>query len=130
MKLRSSWREWSGRLEPTCETDTVFRDGDSLLSCLLMDTGGLPYGDLEMIAWFEEGQRRIRAVKLGEAESLTWGREDWGFAVSRDRAEIYSLHEEDHAELISVDALERALRAWIDFMQTPPGANATRTIVV
>jgi hypothetical protein len=128
MKLTFSWREQFGKLEPVCESDTLNDNGVSNVSCLLGDTGGLPY--LSTLSWLDEGVRRIEAIKRREAESLRWGREDWGALLCRDCAKIYSLHVEDYADVIPLDALESALRAWRDFLETPPDANTTRTVVV
>jgi hypothetical protein len=128
MRLTFSWQEQFGELEPVCESDTFNHDGVSLVSCLLMDTGGLPY--LSTLPWIDEGLRLIEAVKCAEAESLEWGREDWGASLRCDGAKIYSLHDEDYADVMPLEPFEAALRAWKDFLQTPPNAKTTRTIFV
>jgi hypothetical protein len=128
MKLRFYWWRPFDALEPSCRSDRVNHEGVSILSCLLSDSGGLRY--LDTLPWLEEGLRRIRAVKLGEAESLEWGRETWGAKLGRDHATLHSLHDDDYADTIGLDALESALRAWIDFLQTPLDANASTTVVV
>ena len=128
MKLTFSWYEQFGTLEPKCESDTRNHDGVSLVCCLLSDTGGLPY--LSSLPWIEEGLRRIDAVKRGEAESLRWGREDWGAWLRRDGARIYSLHEEEYGNVMPLETFEAALRAWKDFLQTPPDANTTKTVLL
>ena len=92
MKLRFFWHESFGKLEPSCESDAPFRDGECLLCTLLTDTGGLAF--LGTLPWLEEGLQRLAAVQRGEAESLRWGREDWEARFDRDRVEIHSLHEE------------------------------------
>jgi hypothetical protein len=126
MKLTFSWHEQFGKLEPACDSDTVNHDGVSHVCCLLSDTGGLPY--LSTLPWIEEGLRRIDTVKRGEAESLRWGREDWGALLHRDGARIYSLHDDDYADVMPLVAFEAALRAWIEFIRLPPDSKATMTI--
>lgn len=128
MKLRFYWSEQFGRLEPACESDALNYEGVSPLSSLLTDTGGLPY--LSSLPWLDEGLRRLDTVKLGEAQSLGWAREDWGATFFRDRVNIYSLHDESYAEDLSSDAFETTLRAWIEFIQSAPDAKAERTLVV
>lgn len=128
MRLTFSWHEQFGKLEPVCESDSFNQDGISLVSCLLSDTGGLPY--ISTLPWIDEGLRRIDAVKRAEAESLRWGREDWGALLSRDGAKIYSLHDEDYADVMPLQPFEAALRAWKDFLQTSPDPNTTRIIDV
>lgn len=128
MKLTFSWQQQIGNLQPVCESDTLSSDGVSLLSCLLTDTGGLPYRST--LPWIEEGLLRIGAIKRGEAESLGWGREDWGVLLRRDSAKIYSLHDETYADVMPLEPFEAALRTWRDFLQTPPDANATRTVLL
>ena len=128
MEIRFGWRESFGELVPDCACDTLNRDGVSLLCSLLGDSGGGRY--LDALPWLEEGLRRIEAVKRGEAASLDWARDAWAALLSRDRATIYSLYDEKYAEAMSLHAFEKALRAWTDFIQTPPNANATRTIVL
>ncbi len=128
MKLRFSWHKQFDKLEPVCESDTLNHDGVSLVSCLLADTGGLPY--LSTLPWIDEGLRRIDAVKRGEAESLRWGREDWGTLLRRDGARIYSLHDEEYADVMPLDALEAALRAWMEFIRLPSASQASVTIEV
>lgn len=128
MKLTFSWREQFERLEPACTSDVLDRDGMSLVSCLLTDTGGLPY--LSTLPWLEEGLRQSEAVRCGEAESLRWGREDWGAVLRRDGVTLYSLHVEDFASVLPLDAFEAALRAWIEFVQTAPDREATRIVEI
>ena len=117
-----------GRPEPVCESDALNRDGVSVLSSLLTDTVGLPY--LSTLPWLDEGLRRLDTVKRGEAQSVRWAREDWAACFIHDRAEVYSLHDESYSEVLSLDAFEVALRAWIDFIHSPPDANTESTLVV
>jgi hypothetical protein len=124
MKLRFFWKEQFGKLEPACESDAA----DSLLPCLLTDTGGLPY--LSTLPWIDEGLLRIETVTRGDVESLLWGREDWGAELRRDSVRIYSLSDDSFREDMLLEPLQAALRAWRDFLQTPPDATATRTVLV
>jgi hypothetical protein len=128
MKLTFSWRERFERLEPACTSDVLDRDGVSLVSSLLTDTGGLPY--LSTLSWLDEGLRQSEAVRCGEAESLRWGREAWGAVLRRDGATLYSLHVEDFAVVMPLDAFEAALRAWIEFIRIAPDRDTTRVVEI
>ncbi|MFZ0747351.1 MAG: hypothetical protein WAM85_23305, partial [Terracidiphilus sp.] len=115
-------------LVPACESDTLNLDSISPLSCLLTDSGGGCY--LDALPWLEEGLRRIAASKLGVAKLVDWARDTWAAQMSEDHVKIYSLHDEEYAETIGLDAFEKALRAWTEFIQTPPDAKASRTIEI
>lgn len=128
MILRFWWQERFDELEPECETDTHYCGGTSLLSRLLRDSGGLHY--LKTIPSLEYGLTRVATAKQGEAESVDWDREDWGAHLSQAGATIYSLYDEQYVETIDLDAFEKALRAWIEFIQTPPDAKAAKTIEI
>jgi hypothetical protein len=128
MKLKFGWREISDNPRPTSEYDRVNKDGVSLLSNLLMDHGGGDY--IHSLPWIEKGLRLVETVRRGEAESLEWARDAWAVLLRKDGATIYSLYDENYTEVTDLDAFESALRAWRDFLQTPPDANTTKTVVV
>jgi hypothetical protein len=128
MKIRFYWREYFGELAPACETDAVNKDGVSLLSCLLMDNGGTPY--LQDLPGLEQGLDFIQAVKRGEANEIDWGREVWAALIRKHWVKIYSEFQEGYATEMNVDAFEQVLRAWIEFIQTPPDSNTSVTLEV
>jgi len=53
-----------------------------------------------------------------------------GRADSQDRVKIYSLYQEDYAADMDLDAFEKALRAWIKFIQKSPDPNESVTIEI
>ena len=126
MSLRFYWSEQHGRLEPACESDTVDRDGVSILASLLTDTGGTRY--LDTLPWLDEGLRRLDAVKRGELPSARWGREDWGASFTSNRVEVFSLHDESFATVLRVETFERALRMWIEFLRGVPDVENTLVV--
>jgi hypothetical protein len=128
MEINFRWRESFGKLEPACESDATNSDGVSLLCSLAVDHGGGDYRNA--LPWLEEGLKNIDAVKRGEVASLEWARDAWSVRLSKERATIYSLYDEKYVQVMSLDAFEKVLRAWTEFVQTPPDASATRTIVV
>jgi hypothetical protein len=128
MKITFWWRESFGKLEPACETDVRNQDGVSMLSCLLTDSGGGHY--LDAVPWLKEGLRCIESVKRGDKPSVEWARDAWAANISLNHVTIFSLYQEDYAMDMDLDAFEAALRAWIDFIQTPPDANASKSIEV
>ena len=124
MRLELGWRATSDNLRPT----SVDKDGVSLLSNFLMDHGGGDY--LHSLPWIDECLRHVETVKRGEAKSLESARDAWAVLLRADGARIYSLFDETYSELIHLDAFESALRAWRDFLQTPPDVHTTRIVVV
>ncbi len=128
MRLKFWWGPKFGTLTPDCDSDTPNRDGVSVLCSLLTDSGGGHY--LDAVPWLEEGLRHIESVKHGAEKEADWARDAWGARLSHDKATIYSLYQENYAAGMNLDAFETVLRAWLDFVQSPPDANASRTIEV
>lgn len=118
MKVKFSWDDSAGSIVPVCTSQVVNRDGISLLSCLLMDDGGVPY--LQSISWIEEGLKKTENVMKAEMEDACWDRESWGVIICFDRARIYSLNDEDYFDDISPRQLKGALASWRDFLKTTP----------
>ncbi len=88
---------WSRNFEgytPVSKSDFLNQDGISLLDCVLMDSGGLPY--LDSLPWSNEGIKRITSVAAGASESSDWDRETWGVEFTNNKAKIYSLHDEEY----------------------------------
>lgn len=126
MKLNFSRKEIFGRTECFCSSDSVNKDGVSLLACLLMDNGGLP--ESNTVPWLEEGLARTDAVVSGALTSSTWDREDWGATITIDAVEIHSLHKDDYTEVISSLSFRIALSTWNAFIQSKAESEVVREI--
>ena len=118
MKNYFSWGNAMGNMIPSYHTDVVNKDGISLLACILMDDGGLPY--LETLPWLNEGIDKIASIKKKEIDFYDWSRETWGAELTLGEVKIYSLHDEDYFQLLSLDEFEKALVAWKNFIQSTP----------
>jgi len=118
MKNYFSWETAMGNMTPSYHTDVVNKDGISLLACILMDDGGVPY--LETLPWLTEGIDKIASIKNKEIDFYDWSRETWGAELTLGEVKIYSLHDEDYFQLLSLDEFEKALVAWKDFIQSTP----------
>jgi hypothetical protein len=94
MNIKFSWKRDADGFHPVSESNLLNQDGFSLLDCVLMDSGGLPY--LETVPWLNEGIKRIKSVTTGELESSDWSRETWGVEFRNNKAKIYSLHDEQY----------------------------------
>lgn len=118
MKISFSWRHDADCCTPFSETHPPGHDDFSLLDCLLMDSGGLGYA--ETIPWLNEGIKRVVAVAIGEQESSDWSRETWGVEFRNNTARIYSLHDEECSQVLTLGAFSKALQEWTAFLQTKP----------
>jgi hypothetical protein len=118
MNIKLSWENSTGALTPCCTSDEVNSDGISLLSCLLMDDGGIPY--LETIPWINEGIYKINSILRGEISSYSWDREAWGALITVDEVKVYSLHDEEYFQIVSVQEIKCALESWLEFIQSEP----------
>ena len=118
MKINFSWRIQFDRLEPFCSFDSVNGDDMNLLSCLLIDDGGVAYFDT--ISWVNEGIKRINAVLMSESRSLDWDRERWGVVFTLHNAQIYSLLDDSYFQNITTQQLKSALCAWKVFLESAP----------
>jgi len=128
MKLRFSWEEAFDELFPHCSSNVVKDDGASPLSCILTDDGGC--GHIHSLEWIDVGLARIKSVRESKVEFDHWGREDWGSEFSKDCVKIYFLMEDDYCEFLSLEAFEKALMAWRDFIVLPPDKEATRELEI
>jgi hypothetical protein len=116
MKLHLFWEKSIGGLSPSCNSDVVNNDGISPLACLLTDDGGQRF--LDTISWLDEGIERIELIKRSAINFTDWSREAWGAELSKGKAKIYSLYDDDCFETISLDAFEIALLEWRKFINT------------
>lgn len=126
MKVTFLWESTAGVISPYCTSETVNRDGINLLSCLLMDDGGIPY--LQSIPWIREGIKRIDTVLSGEAVSSSWDRESWGTLMIIGRVKIYSLHDEDYFEDVTLQQFKNALVLWVSFIESKPNLGKRKDI--
>ena len=118
MKVTFSWDSAAGKISPCCASKVVNNDGVSIVCCLLMDDGGVPYP--QSIPWVREGIAKIDSVLNGEVVSSSWDREAWGAQIANDGVKIVSLHDEDYFERISLQQFKRVLVAWEDFIASKP----------
>lgn len=121
MKFELYWEEGEGELLPCCQSDDVNNDGISLVSCLLMDDGGIPYK--ETIQWIEEGINNVELVCNKTNTSLDWSREAWGASLSSEVTKIYYLHDEGYFFEISTSNFRAILKIWLDFLNSIPSLN-------
>jgi hypothetical protein len=128
MKLYFSWLQSEGSLSPYCSSEVVRMDGVSPLCCILTDDGGKRY--LDTISWLNSGIDRINSVKFFESETADWSRDAWGAELTKNKAKIYSLHDEDYFELLDIDSFEIALLAWKDFIQSQPEVGITKVVEI
>lgn len=128
MKLIFSWEESAGIFFPSCSSSVVKKDGVSPLACLLTDDGGQLF--LDTLPWLAEGIIRVNLVKKPEIDCLDWSRDAWGAELTKYHVKIYSLHDENYFELLSVESFENALLAWSNFIQMKPELGVTREIEI
>src|SRR5690606_10435311 len=126
MKLRFSWEYESGNFSPSCSSEIANKDGIDLLSCLLMDNGGVPFSDC--LSWIREGIARIDSVLNGEVTSASWDRESWGMLITINEARIYSLHEESCCQNFILHNMRDALILWDNFLQTKPEFQKVKVV--
>ncbi|MPW30312.1 hypothetical protein F9L16_15095 [Agarivorans sp. B2Z047] len=126
MKVTYLWEGAESTLSPSCKTETVNSDGFSLLSCLLMDDGGIPYS--QTIPWIEEGVMKVDSVLSGKAVSSSWARESWGVLITLDVAKIYSIHDETYFEELTLQQFRNALVSWEAFLEAKPNTSEQKTI--
>jgi len=118
MKVTYLWESTAGVISPHCMSETVNMDGIHLLSCLLMDDGGIPY--LQSIPWIREGIKKVDSVLSGETVSSSWDRESWGTLMTIDGVKIYSLHDEGYFEDVTLQQFKNALVLWVSFIESKP----------
>jgi hypothetical protein len=118
VNIRFSWNRHADGYDPVSGSDLVNQDGVSLLDCVLMDSGGLPYWDT--IPWLNEGLKRSNSVATGQLASSDWSRETWGVEFRNSEVKIYSLHDEKYFQILSLDGFSKVLQEWTAFLQSKP----------
>ncbi len=114
MELSFFWDDSFGRPFPNCRSSVRNEAGVDLLSCLLIDDGGIPY--LETVPWLDHGLSLIQQIRTGGSTQGDWGRECWGAILNVERVRIYSLYDENYFIDMSLDDFERALSEWKKFI--------------
>lgn len=128
MQLGFSWEMLFDGYAPVCTSDAVDEDGISPLSCLLMDDGGM--GFLASLPWLNEGVERVVSVKSGRSDCADWSRDAWGVEIARGKAIVHSLYDENCSEAINIDSFEKALRAWVSFIQSKPEVGIVQRVEI
>lgn len=105
-------------LRPACTVVDSTSELDECLANYLMDDGGQTY--LNTISWLDEGIKKMDSIKNGEADIIDWSRNAWGAEISSVEAKIYSLYDENYFEIVSLNAFEKALLSWKEFLQLKP----------
>lgn len=118
MEIVFSWNHDADGSTPVSKSNLGSHEDFILLDCVLMDSGGL--GDAETIPWLNEGIKRIRSVATGELESSDWSRETWRVEFRNNTATVYSLHDLECSQVLSLGAFSKALQEWTAFLQSQP----------
>lgn len=53
-----------------------------------------------------------------------------GAELTKGQVRIYSLYDENYFELINIDSFERALLAWLNFVQLKPEVGVTQEVEI
>ncbi|RYG80924.1 MAG: hypothetical protein EON59_14915 [Alphaproteobacteria bacterium] len=112
----------------TCNRLSNDSDAVDVLSCILMDTGGLPLDFT--LEWLSEGIALIDSVQRGSLASAEWDREDFGASISAKVTELSSLYVETYSETIDTNAFRRAIVAWREFISTDPSEHVVLRVNV
>ncbi|KRB76815.1 DUF5376 family protein [Noviherbaspirillum sp. Root189] len=128
MKLNFSWEESAWVPVPNCISTVINTDGVSPLDCILTDDGGQNF--LDTLSWLDEGLNRIKSVKDASVDSAEWSRDAWGAELTKEQAKIYSLHDEEYFEILSIDSFAAALLAWRNFLQLEPKSKLPQEIEI
>ena len=125
MEISFSWQRTAGRLTPNCQSSIVNKDGVSPLACLLTDDGGQHY--LSTIPWLDIGIDRVNSIRNNEIATSDWDRDAWGAEINSNEVKIFSLYDETYFELVGINAFEKALSAWREFIQLEPAIGLVKT---
>jgi len=106
----------------------INKDGIDALACLLTDDGGQKL--LDTVPWLDEGVNRINLVRNASVDFADWSRDAWGAELTRERAKIYSLYDDDCFEVLELDSFEMALLAWRNFIQLKPEFGMIQTLEI
>jgi hypothetical protein len=126
VKLVFEWNRDGGYWSATCRADAVNSEGVSVISSLLMDSGGSPL--LDTVEWIEEGIRRLDAASTQGNNVTNWSREDWGADIIGNKVKVYSLYDENYAEYLTTMEFRKALSEWRSFITSPPDEKSVREI--
>jgi hypothetical protein len=115
-----------GILRPACKCADPIDELDEIIPNYLMDDSGASCSD--SVFWINECLERILLVRKSEIKYIDIDRDAWGARFSICEVKVYSLYDERFLKLISLTAMDRALRAWKVFLQSPPGEDVRREI--
>jgi hypothetical protein len=123
MKLKFTWVTGPAGPQATCTVQDASLNGVYPLACLLMDDGGVDTST--SLAWIREGLASVDAVLSRDNKSRTdWDRESWGAAVTEVETKVYSLHDDQCAEMIPTLMFRRALNEWMKFVEVESTLNS------
>lgn len=128
VEIKLFWSTSFGRLVPFCESNIVSENDIDLLSCLLMDDGGLSLNIT--LAWLDECLRQINDVVSLRIESQCWARETWGVMIRLDGVEIYSLIDESCYTTLDLNSFHIVLSEWKNFIISEPQLKKIKYIAI
>jgi len=126
MKIIFTWSQTPEGYFPVSKSDFLNQDGISLLDCVLMDNGGLPYA--ESLPWLNAGVKKIKSVTMGTLKTSDWNREAWGVEFRNNTAKIHSLHDVGYFQTMSLEGFLRVLQEWIAFLQSQSAERETEIL--
>lgn len=78
----------------------------------------------------KEGLNYIARIKNGETTLLSWSREALVADLTRDEVKISFLWDESSFEKLALDEFEKALSAWLAFIQSPVRMDAHEEVLL
>ncbi len=93
-----------------------------------MDDGGLDIPDV--LSSLEEGLEKIELAKRAESTGVEWERETWSVKLTPTDATVYSLHDAEYVENISISAFEKILISWFEFISAGQAEGASKKVDV
>jgi hypothetical protein len=124
--VKFSWIRKNDVYSAISSSNVVTQDGVDILSCLLMDDGGLPA--LATVPWLVRGIEQTNLVKSGKLETFDWVRETWGVEFRGNQAKVYSLLEESYFQVFMLDQFLVALEEWHGFIIAAPDGQGAKTV--
>ena len=128
MKVVFTHENIEGVSTSLCDSDALNEDGLSLLACILTDDGGT--SKLNTFQCIDDGLNLISSIKNRDIEHADWSRETWGAKLTINEARIYHLSDDGYYQLFSLNAFEKALLEWKNFLQSNPEEGARQEIEI
>lgn len=130
MKLEFYWcisdAYKDGILRPACKCSDPIDELDEIVANYLMDDSGASC--LDSVFWINECLGKISLIKKSEIKSIDLDRDAWGARFSIGEVKVYSLYDERFLKIITLNAMDRALREWKGFLQSPAGEDVRQEI--